>query len=367
MQTHTRVTSLPKCSMSRVTNERESMSRQEFRSGGLTRREAVTLLGVGAGLGLLTALRDQTALAASLQRSTAAPPAFREGAIVRTILRDVAPERIAGATLIHEHLSMGSTSNSAALQFYKDLDLMTDEVKACANDGVSCIVDAGGMDLGRSIDALRTIATRSGMLIVASGGLHLKDGYPPDMFQKTEEQIAEDFYTLATAERWGAIGEMGTGTAVPMDAQERKVLRAAARAHARTGLSIITHVSDGCAQCALDQVDLFEAAGVNLNHVVIGHLNDIEDPPTSAPLAIAKRGAYVGFDHSGRPDDPRLPEYVRIIMAMLEAGHEDRVCLSSDFASQKYLRKNGGPGIAMVMTTMVPRLRQVGVNEATLQ
>jgi predicted metal-dependent phosphotriesterase family hydrolase len=44
------------------------------------------------------------------------------------------------------------------------------------------------------------------------------------------------------------------------------------------------------------------------------------------------------------------------------------VCLSSDFAfpSQKYLRKNGGPGIAMVMTTMVPRLRQAGVNEATL-
>jgi phosphotriesterase-related protein len=105
---------------------------------------------------------------------------------------------------------------------------------------------------------------------------------------------------------------------------------------------------------------------VNLNHVVIGHLNDIRDHPTAAPLAIAKRGAYVAFDHSGRPDDPRLQEYVRTIMAMLEAGHEDRVCVSSDFANQKYLRKNGGPGIAMVMTTMVPRLKQAGVREATL-
>ena len=53
-------------------------------------------------------------------------------------------------------------------------------------------------------------------------------------------------------------------------------------------------------------------------------------------------------------------------MAILEGGHEDRLCVSSDFASQKYLRKNGGPGIAMVMTTMVPRLRQAGVSEATL-
>ena len=339
----------------------------ERKSRELTRREAVTLLGVGAGLGLVTALREQTALAA-LQSSTAAhaQPVFPKGAVVRTVLRDVPPERITGATLIHEHLSMGNAGNNPALKFYRDVDLIADEVKACANDGVSCIVDTGGMDLGRSIDALRTIATRSGMLIVASGGLHSKEGYPADTFQKTEEQIAEDFYKLATAERWGAIGEMGTGTAVPMDAQERKVLHAAARLHARTGLSIITHVSDGCAQCALDQVDLFESAGVNLDHVVIGHLNDIKDQPTAAPLTIAKRGAYVAFDHSGRPDDPRLQEYVRTIIAVLEAGHEDRLCLSSDFASQKYLRKNGGPGIAMVMTTMVPRLRQAGVNEATL-
>jgi len=320
------------------------MSERESRD--ITRREAVKMLGAGAGLGVLTTLQARP--------------------VVRTVLRDVPPERIAGATLIHEHLSMGFAGDSPALRFYQDIDLMVDEVKACARDGVRCIVDTGTMDLGRSIDALRAIARKSGMLIVAGGGLHLKDGYPADVLQKTEEQIAEDFYKLATAERWGAIGEIGTGPAVPMDPQERKVLRAAARLHERTGLAIITHVSDGCARCALDQLDLFEQAGVDPRHLVIGHLNDITDQPAAAPLAIAKRGAYVGFDHSGKPDDHRVPEYVRTIMAVLEAGHEDRVCLSSDFASQKYLRKNGGPGIAMVMTTMVPRLKQAGVSDATL-
>lgn len=323
----------------------------EQKSRALSRREAVTLLGVGAGLALLEPLRAQT-----------------RQPIVRTILRDVPPDAITGATLIHEHLSMGSTSTNPAVQFYRDIDLMSAEVKACANDGVSCIVDVGNLDLDRSIDALRAIATRSGMLIVAGGGHHTRSVYPADTFRQTEEQIAEDFVRRSAAERWGVIGEIGTGAALPMDPDERKVLRAAARAHARTGLSIITHVSDGCARCALDQVDLFESAGVNLDRVVIGHLNDITDQPTSAPLAIAKRGAYVGFDHSGKPDDPRLAEYVRAILAVLDAGHEDRVCLSSDFAfpSQKYLRKNGGPGIAMVMTTMVPRLRQAGVNDAIL-
>jgi hypothetical protein len=97
---------------------------------------------------------------------------------------------------------------------------MADEVKACANDGVSCIVDTGYVDLGRSIDALRTIATRSGMLIVAGGGHHTRTVYPADTFQKSEEQIAEDFVRLATAERWGVIGEIGTGAAVPMDPDE---------------------------------------------------------------------------------------------------------------------------------------------------
>jgi phosphotriesterase-related protein len=320
------------------------MSERESRD--ITRREAVKMLGAGAGLGVLTSLQAKP--------------------VVRTVLRDVPPERIAGATLIHEHLSMGFAGDSPVLRFYQDIDLMVDEVKACARDGVRCIVDTGTTDLGRSIDALRAIARRSGMLIVAGGGLHLKDGYPADVLRKTEEQIADDFYKLATAERWGAIGEIGTGTAVPMDPQERKVLRAAARLHARTGLAIITHVSDGCARCALDQLDLFEQAGVDPRHLVIGHLNDITDQPAAAPLAIAKRGAYVGFDHSGKPDDPRALEYVRTIMAVLEAGHEDRVCLSSDFASQKYLRKNGGPGIAMVMTTMVPRLKQAGVSDAAL-
>ena len=287
-------------------------------------------------------------------------------AIVRTVLRDVPPLQITGATLIHEHLSMNAHGNNPAFGFYRDLDLMSDEVRACAADGVSCIVDTGGTSLDRSIDALRAFAGRSGVLIVAGGGLHTKPVYPADTLRKTEKQIAEEFYNLATSERWGVIGEIGTGTAVPMDPQERKVLLAVARLHARTGLSIITHVSGGCAQCAMDQIDVLEQAGVSLNRVVVGHLNDITDSPAAAPLAIARRGAYLGFDHSGKPDDPRLQEYVRTIMTVIEAGHVDKLCLSSDFSNQKYLRKNGGPGIAMVMTTMVPRLRAAGVDGATL-
>jgi phosphotriesterase-related protein len=234
-------------------------------------------------------------------------------------------------------------------------------------DGVRCIVDMGTSDLGRKIDSLRTIATRSKMHIVAGGGLHAKDDYPPGTLRKTADQIADDFHRLAIAERWGVIGEMGTGTNVPMDSDERKALVAAAKLHQRTGLAIVTHVSDGCTRCAVDQVDLFESAGVSLDRVVIGHLNDIKEQPAVVPMAIAKRGAYVAFDHSGKPDDPRADEYVNTIRTLLDAGLANRICLSSDFASPKSLRKNGGPGIDMTVTNFVPRLRRAGVDDATLR
>src|SRR5437868_5940048 len=133
-------------------------------SRALTRREAVTLLG-GAFA------------AASLRRPTRAQRAVPDGAIIRTVLRDVRPMDITGTILIHEHLSMNAHGTNPAFAFYRDMDLMTDEVRACANDGVSCIVDTGHPDLGRSIDDLRTIARRSGMLIVAGGGLHSKAMY----------------------------------------------------------------------------------------------------------------------------------------------------------------------------------------------
>jgi len=225
----------------------------------------------------------------------------------------------------------------------------------------------GTSDLGRKIGALRTIATRSNMHVVASGGLHAKPDYPPGTSRKTPDDIADDFYRLATAERWGAIGEMGTGTDVPMDADERKALLAAAKLHLRTGLPIVTHTSDGCERCALDQVDLFESASVSLDRVVIGHLNDIKQQPAVVPMAIAKRGAYVAFDHCGKPDDPRADEYVKTILTLLDAGVTERVVLSSDFANPKHLRKNGGPGIDMTITSFVPRLRRAGVSEATLR
>ena len=63
-------------------------------SRGWTRREALGILGMGV------------AAAALPEFASAAAPTFPKGAVIRTILKDYAPDELAGgATLFHEHMS----------------------------------------------------------------------------------------------------------------------------------------------------------------------------------------------------------------------------------------------------------------------
>src|ERR1700747_2090688 len=74
---------------------------QDSRAPILTRREALGLLGMGV------------AGAALPELASAAAPAFPRGAIIRTILKDYAPEELAGgATLFHEHMSFAPDFNA---------------------------------------------------------------------------------------------------------------------------------------------------------------------------------------------------------------------------------------------------------------
>ena len=336
------------------------------------------LLGGSVGFGVVAAMGGLEKLMAAAPQA-AGQVTFPQGAIIRTILRDVPPAELGtGATLIHEHMSLSAPPWNATDRiqwpghqvppptwFMEDVDLITEEVRAAGRDGVSCIVDAGGKDLGRSTADLRTIATRVPEVhIVSAGGLHTQPRYPPEVFNMTEDQIANWFTADAQAERWGALGEIGTSA--EMTPEERKVHRAVGKVHVRIGLPILTHTSGGCTGCTADQLDAFEAVGVNLRAVAIGHLNDQEDVTAQTPKAIAKRGAFVSFDHSN-PNNERTDEHVKMIMSVLDAGYEDHVLLSADWANEALTKREGGPGLALVLTMFVPKLKAAGVSDAVLR
>jgi phosphotriesterase-related protein len=337
----------------------------------LNRRQGFRMLAMGAGLGAMTGLSEKLGLSAQ----AAARVTFPKGSIIRTILKDVTPESLAGgATLFHEHISIGDSLPSwlpprknPTPAYGADIDLMVSEVKALAKDGVSCIVNAGTVDLGQDVEHLKAIATRSGFPIVVAGGYYLHATYPPDVAQKTEDQIAQDLIRDATAQRWGAMGEIGVSQH-PMFPDEQKVLRAVCKVNLQTGLHFFTHTPHtGCKECGLEQMDVIESTGVNPAHVCIGHLADItDDPKAETHKAIAKRGAFLGFDTVGRrlsqPDSKKL----EMVLAVLDAGYEDHVLLGSDFASADELKANHGAGFDSAMIVFGPKMRAAGVKDATM-
>jgi len=307
------------------------------------------------------------------------PPAFPRGSIIRTILADVNPDAI-GATLFHEHLSLQDHNAyvpprpaPAQLHYTENVDLVTGEIKAARADGLTCIVDAGHVDMGRNLESLRQIARGSGVHVVASGGYYLDRAYPPAIATSSEEEIAEDLVQQAARDRFGAFGEIGTSDSLTVN--ERRVFRAVGKAQVRTGLPVFTHnavykaeAHNDAMKAAMLQLDILESAGVNPQRVAIGHLCCHDDPKAEIPIAIAKRGAFVGFDRvvSGvmiLPDEKRL----QMALALLEAGHADKLLLSSDFSFERELKKSGAAGYAETLVVFVPKLRAAGVSDAVIR
>ena len=197
----------------------------------LNRRETLALLSAAGGAGLAAAWgAGSRVLAAFDQTSAPVSPAFPKGAVIRTLLKDLPPEALAGGpVLFHEHLSMHYPPQVKE-HFTDDVAMMVEEVRAAGKDGIACIVDGGHPDMTRSLDALKRIATESGVAIVASGGYYMQRTYPPEIGGKSADQIADELTREAAAQRLGAFGEIGQQGGVLTDDEPGAARRRAASA-----------------------------------------------------------------------------------------------------------------------------------------
>ncbi len=307
---------------------------------------------------------------------------FPREAVIRTVLKDVPPEALAGgATLFHEHLSVGFDfmprvmsefrtllGPDAALpplpppeqrRMMQDLGVMSEEMRWAAAEGVACIVDAGHPDMGRNFQFLKQLSLKSGIPIVAGTGYYTQPFYPPEIARWDEDKITQELLRQVKADAIGAFGEIGTWNDMTPD--ERKVFRAVGKAHLATNLPIFTHTNMG--KGALEQLDVLESVGVDPKRVAIGHLGGLADSTAAVQKAICKRGAFVGFDRQGGPEDS---DQVPAVLALLESGYADKLLFSSDFSFASDLKRNGGAGYAMTVTVFGPKLRKAGVTQSTL-
>ena len=248
-----------------------------------TRREAMGLLGTAAGASVVAASTGTLPVQAQQSFTSVEPPNFPVGALIRTLQGDLDPTELAtGATLFHEHVGLD------------DVDLAVEEMRVCAFDGLGCIVDAAtGRRTPEQVRNLNAIADRSEVKIVMAGGYFEDIGfalYPVRVAEMSEDELVQELVTDATAQRWGAFGEIASS--LEMRPDERRVHRAIARVHVRTGLPIFTHTPhESCPSCAVEQMDVMEGQGVDFSHVVIGHMATIrpEHDPLGTHTEVARR------------------------------------------------------------------------------
>jgi phosphotriesterase-related protein len=358
--------------------------------GCVPRRRALQLLGAASAAYGVNRLLGPDVLSAHgwLTAKSKTRVSFPNGAIVRTVLKDVDPRTLqGGATAWHEHVAFAYSSPPPPPRgagqpapprpaLAESLELIAEELRQAAFDGLSGIVDANAS--GRSgrteeqIEFLKQVAAKVPKVQILVAGGPFKDPYAPEVTKQSVDELTDTMVRESIAQRWSSMGEIGTS--MKMSAEERKVLVAIAKTHVRTGLPIFSHTEhEGCASCALEQLDLFESQGVDPKHLVIGHLSDIK--PGSEPLAqtakaIAKRGAFLGFDTVGHQMMQSMnPEAgkVRYVLEVLNAGYEDNLLLAADFAQAPQLKANWGNGFSTVLVQFVPKLRYAGVSDATLR
>lgn len=255
-----------------------------------------------------------------------------------------------------------------------DFSTVCSEVRDYRAAGGRTIVDLTIPDIGRSAELIREVSRQTGVHVVAGCGHYVDAAHPPDLKEMTAEAIAQVLEAELTEGigdtgiRPGVIGEVGTGN--PITSGERKVLRAAALAHGRTGAPLSIHLFPAGGTAA-EVLDVLQEEGVPASAIVLGHLDGQDPIRTELHLQLAARGAYVEYDMFGAnwsnddsrelhgPDvywspPPSDQQRVRAVRELFTAGFGDRVLISHDVCTKIQQAAWGGSGFAHIPRYMRP-------------
>jgi len=255
-----------------------------------------------------------------------------------------------------------------------DEDAAVEELRAFAQAGGRSLIDMTVDGLDPKPEALRRISQRSGVQIVMGTGVYRAFAHPPWVAGMTVDELAARFVGAiqvginGTDVRAGLLGELGTSSPILPD--EVKVLRAAARAHFKTGVSINVHPAIFHRE-GPRILDVLEAEGVDLRRVALSHMDEQLDHDYHRSLA--GRGAWLSFDTLGSEEtfgpnakEPTDDQRVDALLRLLDAGWSGQILLSQDVCTKLQLLRFGGKGYSHVLTAIVPRLRAAGLGQPAI-
>lgn len=276
-----------------------------------------------------------------------------------------------GNTLTHDHIMLDAWGLRQLYEAILDDEVIaTEEVALFKAAGGGTICDPTNIGLKRDPAALARISAATGVNILMGAGWYREVVYPDYVAETSTEDLARFLVSEiedgvdGTGVRPGFIGEIGTERGHITPVVER-VFRAAARAHVRTGIPILTHTTHW-GELALEQLDLLAEEGVDPSVVIVSHLGDRRGIDNILP--IAERGAWLNVDNLGFVGGYAPLEFRADNVAELcSRGLAERVMLSNDICELGQLAAYGGVGYAHVITTFLPMLRERGVSDEDIQ
>ncbi|KTS85992.1 aryldialkylphosphatase [Microbacterium testaceum] len=321
---------------------------------------------------------------------------------VTTVLGRVPAEEL-GRVMPHEHLlslDPGPWATGGGIDTAIDtaIDRAVEAIGALPVLGFQTIVDlspynvVGRDEVGDNVAMLAEISRRSGMHIVSGTALYLESYAPSWAKDATLDELHDRLVRDATegigasGVRAGVFGEQATSLD-EITPHEEKCLRAVARAQRETGLSIMTHTTHGT--MALAQLELLREEGVDLERVVVGHLDTQLD--RDLPRRVIDAGARIAVDTIGKQDwdfflGPQTEraegEYVKrafhrsdvgradLVAELVAEGLADRLLLAQDLTGAELWMNpgtHGTLGYSYLGSVFVPMLRERGVSESSIE
>ena len=253
---------------------------------------------------------------------------------VNTVLGPINTKDL-GFTLAHEHLITafhGAIKEFPELFMPNVLQYVVAGLKRTKAAGVDTVVDMTTVDLGRDVDFMKEASKRSGMNIVAVTGWWLD--VPRFINGSSGSVNAERMADLFAKEVDKGIGDTGVKAGIIKAASDvdgitpplEMMLRAAAKAHLKTGVPLVIH-SYHPGQVARLQIEILKSEGVNLKHVKVDHANDTTD--IEYLTWILDQGCYLGLDrYPGR--NTSSMSRTKTMKALIDAGYIDKLCPSHD-------------------------------------
>jgi phosphotriesterase-related protein len=289
-----------------------------------------------------------------------------------TTLGDLAAHEL-GAILPHEHIVGDLRPLSERMPDERHpveaiRALMEPEVRAAQRVGVTAIVDATPVGVGRRPDAIEAISRETGMPIAMATGVY-REPWVPDWVRDSSssrltdwmlQELHHGIHRGTTRAAWIKLSAQDDG----MTAEEERILRAAARAGRETGCAIGSHTFS--ADVVHSQLDVLESEGFPPERFIWIHAQ--VEPDVQKHLELARRGCWVEYDGIGY--EPTFEEYIRLIELLGEHGFSGQILVSQDSGWYDPGAPDGGLArgpFTTVHDVFLPLLRGAGFDEAFVE